>query len=254
MTYSKTEGEMKIIAICGSPRKGNTYSVHNVLKDNFPDIDYKILMLKDMNFEICKGCYRCVLQGENNCPLKDDRDIIIKELTEADGLIFSSPVHSHMVSALMKNFFDRLGFLAHRPRFFDKFAMSLTTGSGYGAEFAIQYMDKMAAIYGFNMVPPLDLNVRPGKVKEEDKQFNKKKAIEAFRVFISRIEKGARAKPTLKFLVPFQIFKLVSEIDPKLFSADYEYYKDKKDFFYDTRINPLKTRIAKKVARKTILR
>lgn len=34
---------MKIIAICGSPRKGNTYSVLNVIKESFPDIDYKLL-------------------------------------------------------------------------------------------------------------------------------------------------------------------------------------------------------------------
>lgn len=245
---------MKIIAICGSPRKGNTYSVLNTIKDYFPDIDYKILMLKDLHFEMCKGCYSCVLRGEDKCPLKDDRDMLIREMTEADGVIFASPVHSHMVSGLMKNFFDRFGFLAHRPRFFSKFAISLTTGSGYGAEFAIQYMDKMASVYGFNMAPGLDLNVRPGKVKEEDKQNNEKKTIDAFRVLLSRIEEGKWTKPTMNFLVPFQIFKLVSELDPKLFSADYEYYKNKKDFFYDTRINPLKTMIAKKVARKTILR
>lgn len=100
---------MKIIAICGSPRKGNTYSVLNAIKENFPDIDVKILMLKDLNFKMCKGCYSCVLRGEEKCPLKDDRDMLIKEFTEADGIIFSSPVYSHMVSALMKNFFDRFG-------------------------------------------------------------------------------------------------------------------------------------------------
>ena len=57
----------------------------------------------------------------------------------------------------------------------------------------------------------------------------------------------------MNWLVPFHIFKIVSELDPKLFSADYEYYKDKKDYYYDIKINPLKTKIAKKVARKEIL-
>ena len=77
----------------------------------------------------------------------------------------------------MKNFFDRFGYLAHRPQFFGKYAMSMTTGSGYGAEFAIQYMNKMAAIFGFNVAPSLNLDVRPGKVSEEDKQFNKEKSV-----------------------------------------------------------------------------
>lgn len=209
-------------------------------------------MLKDLNFELCKGCYSCVLRGEDKCPIKDDRDMILKEMTEADGVIFSSPTYSHMVSALMKNFFDRFGYLAHRPQFFDSYSMSLTTGSGYGAEFAIQYMDKMAKVFGFEAVPPINLNVRPGKQSEEAIQNNYNKAIEAFKIFISRIEKGVRTKPSLNFLVPFHIFKLVSELDSKTLSADYEYYKDKKEYYYDTKISPLKTFIAKRVARKKI--
>jgi multimeric flavodoxin WrbA len=244
---------MKIITICGSPRKGNTYSVLNEIKENFPEIDFKILILKDLHFEMCKGCYSCVLRGEDKCPLKDDRDMLIKEMTEADGVIFSSPVYSHMVSAHMKNFFDRFGFLAHRPQFFDKFAMSFTTGAGYGAEYAMQYMDKMAAVFGFNVVPSLNLTIRPGKVKEKDKQFNEKKAVEAFRVLLSRIEKGTRTKPSLNFMVPFHIFKLISELDSKTFSADYEYYKDKQVYYYDTKLNLFRTFIAKRVARKKIL-
>ena len=244
---------MKIISICGSPRKGNTYSVLYDIKESFPYMDFKILMLKDLNFEMCKGCYCYVMRGEEKCPLKDDRDMLIKEMTEVDGVIFSSPAYSHMVSALMRNFFDRFGFLAHRPQFDEKFAMSVTTGSGYGAEYTIQYMDKMVAVFGFNVVPSLNLYVRPGKVKEEDKQFNEKKAFEAFRVLLSRIEKGTRTKPSLNFMVPFHIFKLVSELDPKTFNADYEYYKDKKEYYYDTKINPLKTFTAKRVSREKIL-
>ena len=54
-------------------------------------------------------------------------------------------------------------------------------------------------------------------------------------------------------LVPFHIFKLVSELDSKRFHADYEYYKDKKEYYYDTQISPVKTFIAKRVARKKIL-
>ena len=40
---------MKILAICGSPKKGNTYSALNFIKEKYPDIDFKIMMLKDVN-------------------------------------------------------------------------------------------------------------------------------------------------------------------------------------------------------------
>ena len=48
---------MKILAICGSPKKGNTYSALNDIKENYPDVDFKILLLKDVNLGWCKGCY-----------------------------------------------------------------------------------------------------------------------------------------------------------------------------------------------------
>jgi len=88
---------MKILAICGSPRKRHTYSILKSIKENYSDIDYKILKLSEMNFELCRGCYTCVLRGEDKCPIKDDRDMIIQEMSDADGTIFASPVYSHMV-------------------------------------------------------------------------------------------------------------------------------------------------------------
>lgn len=42
---------MKILAICGSPRTGNTYSVLKSIQDNYPDIDFKLLELSKMNLE-----------------------------------------------------------------------------------------------------------------------------------------------------------------------------------------------------------
>ena len=243
---------MKILAICGSPRRGNTYSALNSIRENFPHIDYKVLMLNELNFDVCRGCYTCVLHGEDKCPIKDDRDMVIKEMFDADGTVFASPVYSHMISATMKNFFDRLGFYAHRPRFFDKYAMTIVTCSGYGAEEAIKYMDKMLGVFGFNLVPPLELQFQPGKIPEKNKIENHSKTIDAFNTLIARIEKGERDKPSLGMLIPFKVFKYVSEIGKDVMTADYEYYKDKTDFYYDVKIPFYKKMIAQKVVKKII--
>jgi len=53
-------------------------------------------------------------------------------------------------------------------------------------------------------------------------------------------------------LVPFNIFKYVSEIDKENMPADYEYYKDKTDYCYDTRIPFYKKFIARKVVKKIV--
>ena len=243
---------MKITAICGSPRKGNSYKALTAIRDAFPLIDFEILHLNDMDFNLCKGCYGCVLKGESKCPIKDDKELILKKISEADGLILASPVYSLMVSALMKNFFDRFGYLAHRPQFFDKYAMSMVTCSGYGAEYALEYMDKMLSIYGFNLAPNLELQVHPGKVKESTLAMNREKSIKAVETLIEKIKTGKRDKPSIGLMVPFRIFKYVASLDKDLMPADYEYYKDKKDYFYDAKIPFYKKFIGKKVSDKII--
>jgi len=243
---------MKILAICGSPRKGNSYKALEVIRDSFPRIDFDILHLKDLEFNFCKGCYGCVLRGEATCPIKDDRDMILGKISEADGLVLASPVYALMVSALMKNFFDRFAYLAHRPQFFDKFAMSMVTCSGYGAEEALKYMDKMLSIFGFNLAPSLELQIHPGKVAEKTIAMNRAKSIAAMEALVNKIEKGERDDPSIGLMVPFLLFKYVSKLDKNLMPADYNYYKDKGDYYYDARIPFYKKFIAKRVSDKII--
>ena len=79
---------MKIVAICGSPKRGNTYNILRMLKQSNPEIDFKILMLSELDLKDCFGCYSCINTGEENCPLKDDRDLII----DGERLVVHAPV------------------------------------------------------------------------------------------------------------------------------------------------------------------
>jgi len=243
---------MKILAICGSPRKGNSYSALKSIQDNFPDVDFEIFMLKDSHFELCKGCYTCVLRGEEKCPIKDDRDLIIDKMKAADGMILASPVYSHMVSALTKNLFDRFGYYAHRPEFFDKYSMSLVTCSGYGGDHATQYMDKMLSVFGFNLAPSLELNYKPGRDPESQKMENEQKIQDGFNALIEKIRKGDKDKPGLEKLIPFGIFKAISEAAKDSMPADYRYYMNKNEYYYDIRLPLFKKWIAKKVVKKEV--
>jgi len=243
---------MRIIAICGSPRKGNSFKALENIRESFPETDIEILHLNDMNFNLCKGCYGCVLRGEEKCPIKDDKELILKKMIEADGIIFASPVYCHMVSALTKNFFDRFGYLAHRPQFFDKYALSMVSYSGYGAEHALSYMDKMLTVFGFNLAPSLEIQVLPGKIPESTKTKNREKSIQAVNILINKIKKGEKDKPSLGMLIPFNIFKAVSKLDKEHMPADYNYYKDKGDYYYDTKIPFFKKFIAGRVTSKIL--
>jgi len=241
---------MKILAICGSPHRGNCYSVLNSIKENYPDIDYKLLMLSEVNLEPCRGCYVCFLKGEENCPLKDDRDMIIKEMLEADGIVFASPVYVNHITALMKHFIDRLGFMPHRPRLFDKYAMVMAICGGFGADKANEYMHGIFSTFGINVVSSLELRI--ATKSEEEKIYTHEQTMKAFDTFIARIKKGQRNAPTMTQLVMFNIFKAISEWNKEAGKADYEFYKDKTEFFYDAKINPFKKMLAKRIAGKEI--
>lgn len=243
---------MKILQICGSPKKGNCYYMLNWIQDKYPDIDFKLLMLNELNLGNCLGCYACIAQGEELCPLKDDRDMIIEEMSAADGIILASPVHVDHISALMKHFMGRLGFLAHRPRFFDKYVMVMAIGAGFGADNANEYMSGKFSVFGLNVVSSLELYI--ATEAERNNPYYHEKTVKAVNTLIDSIKKGQGKlpEPTMLKLIYFNIFQAISELEKEYMKADYEFYKDKTDYIYDTKINPLRKWMAKRIAGRQI--
>jgi SAM-dependent methyltransferase len=97
------------------------------------------------------------------------------------------------------------------------------------------------------LVPPVKVQLRPGKTLEKMKVQNQEKVFTAFDKFIAGIEKGSRDKPPLDMLIPFRIFKYISEIDRDNMPSDYGYYKDKTEYYYDIKIPFYKKFISGKV-------
>jgi multimeric flavodoxin WrbA len=235
---------MKILAICGSPKKGNTYSALNDIKDNFPDIDFKILMLKDINLKPCVGCYICVKLGEDKCPIKDDREKIVKEMLKADGVLFASPVYTMQITALMKNFFERVGYIDHRPRFYGKYAMLMAVCAGFGADNANEYMDGMCSIFGFNIASSVELKV--ASKSENEKAYNYKQTMDAFNRFIQTIKENDGRPPsiTMTQLIYYNVFRTLSQLQKDMYKADYNFYKDKSDVPDNVQVNAFKKMLA----------
>jgi multimeric flavodoxin WrbA len=235
---------MKILAICGSPKIGNTYSALNDIKENYPDIDFKILMLKDVNLKPCLGCYVCVKLGEDKCPLKDDRENIVKEMFDADGVLFASPVYTMQITALMKNFFERVGYIDHRPRFYGKYAMLMAVCAGFGADNANEYMDGMCSIFGFSIASTVELKI--ASKSENEKAFAHKQTVEAFDRFIQTIKesKGHQPSITLTQLIYYNVFRTLSKLQKDMYKADYKYYKNKSDVPDNVKVNAIKKMFA----------
>ena len=142
----------KIIALVGSQRKKGTYDA--VLKfgeylKSYGGIEFETIFLHDYNLEFCTGCKLCFDKGEEYCPLKDDRDILIEKISRSDGVVFASPNYAFHVSARMKNLFDRLAFIFHRPRFWGKACTAIVTQGVFGGNKIVKYLSSMSENLGF---------------------------------------------------------------------------------------------------------
>ncbi len=109
-----------IIAICGSPRRANTYAaLQEAIKgaEEVPGTKVEMIELGRLRIEPCIGCRRhtTVEAGpENPCPArKDDFDgKLAAKLAAADGFIVATPVYCGTVSTQLKCFMDRTAALA----------------------------------------------------------------------------------------------------------------------------------------------
>lgn len=107
---------MKVYAINGSPRKNNNTAtllkkaIEGVKSSN-KEVETEIINLYDYKFTGCKSCFACKLIGGNaKCSLKDDMTEILEKLSQADGIIFGSPIYLHSITSQLKALLERLIF------------------------------------------------------------------------------------------------------------------------------------------------
>jgi len=103
---------MKVIGVCGSPRKGNTEWMLRKLLEGVAKarIDTELILLREKDIKGCDGCLTCETGGKGRkgiCTIQDDMQRIYPKLVEADGLAFGTPAYFEMLSGLLKNFMDR---------------------------------------------------------------------------------------------------------------------------------------------------
>ncbi|KAF5089166.1 Iron-sulfur flavoprotein [anaerobic digester metagenome] len=233
---------MKILAIIGSPKgKGNSYKVTKEVEEKMrgmEDVTFEYLFLKDVDLQMCRGCFSCVIKGENFCPINDDRAKIEDKMLKSDGVIFVTPCYCQNVSALLKNFIDRFSYVFHRPRFFNQKAMVLATTGGAGLKETLDYLSKLE-VWGFGPVVKLGALYPPWPTSERLKIKNKKKIVGSTEEFYKKLKGKKHPSPGFNQYMHFRFMKTTSDMKEYL-PADNEFYKDKKEFFYPVKINPFK--------------
>lgn len=103
---------MKVLAINGSPKGqlGNT----EVLLSPFlkgcieAGAEVETVYIKDMEIKHCIGCFTCWTKTPGKCVHKDDMGQMLNKISEADIMVYATPLYYYTVTGLMKDFMDRM--------------------------------------------------------------------------------------------------------------------------------------------------
>ena len=114
------ENPMKIYAINGGPRKKhNTVKLLQAALDGAAAapcgeaVETEMIHLYDLAYNGCVSCFACKKIGGKSyghCAVKDDLTPVLEKLSQADGLIFGSPIYFGNVTGMLRSFLERLLF------------------------------------------------------------------------------------------------------------------------------------------------
>lgn len=103
---------MKLLSICGSPRRGNTEWMLAELNRlcSLDGIETELILLRKLEIKPCTGCLACEEGGKERkglCKIRDDMMLILPRMAGADLVVFGTPVYFEMLSGQLKTFMDR---------------------------------------------------------------------------------------------------------------------------------------------------
>lgn len=236
----------KVTVFIGSPRKHATYQAVQELEKNlksYGSIDFEYVMLKDYNLEHCSGCCLCFNKGEEYCPLKDDRDVLLEKLYNSDGVIFATPTYSFQVTAIMKNFLDRISFVYHRPRFFDKAFTAIVVQGIYGGASTLKYLETMGENFGFHMAKGCCLWTLEPMTELQQKKISQQIKKASAR-FYKELMRQKLPTPSFFRLMLFRVTRTSYKLIQNEGFRDYRHFKEKgwfeSDYYYDVPLGFIK--------------
>lgn len=236
----------RVTAFVGTARKKHTYeAVREFLGglEAFGDVETEIVALSDYRIETCRGCKLCFEKGEEFCPLKDDRNVLVEKMMASDGVVFASPNYSFQVSGMMKVFLDRLGYLFHRPRFHGKTFTSIVVQGVYGGSKIVKYLDFVGSGLGFYVAKGSCATAFEPMTEKEQRKRDRALSKQSKR-FYEQLSKPADRVPGLFGLLIFRYARTSMRIELDDSNRDYQYFQEKgwfeSDYYYPTHLGVLK--------------
>jgi len=103
---------MKVVAINSSPNmdKGNTALILGPFLEGMREVgaDVELFYTRKMKISPCQGEFNCWLKTPGKCFQKDDMQMLLPKMAEADVLVLATPLYVDGVTGPMKNLLDRI--------------------------------------------------------------------------------------------------------------------------------------------------
>jgi multimeric flavodoxin WrbA len=217
---------MKITAIVSSPRQGKSstkqlvdLALETAKKSG---AETEVIDVTRLNIKYCTGCGVCWKTGK--CGLKDDLQVVLDKIRDANGLIFSTPVYVNNMTAQLKTVLDRMTSPLHCQFLDGKYVSSIvTTGSGDDdtvismiEEFAIQCGAKILNGVGAAFIKPGSFD--EAKIQSATLGKEMVEAITECKVFPEQEEVREKSRQRFARTVSFQ---------KDFWQHDYQFWVDK---------------------------
>jgi multimeric flavodoxin WrbA len=102
---------MKVLALNGSPHmdEGNTAMILNPFLEGMKEAgaDAEVFYTRKMKIGPCNGDMSCWYVNPGTCGQKDDMQMLLPKLKDADVIVWASPVYYAGVTGPLKNLMDR---------------------------------------------------------------------------------------------------------------------------------------------------
>lgn len=165
---------MKIIGLNGSPRGKMSQTLRLVTKvlegakESGADIEYIDLCRLEINF--CNGCGTCYAKGE--CIHADDYPELLEKILSADGIVIGSPNYINNVTAQTKVVLDRMADVIHCQMLSGRYACSVSTAGGSGAEEIAACLNRSLQQMGATTVGLVGVNIlgNPDAITNREKE------------------------------------------------------------------------------------
>ena len=220
-------GSSKILVIHGTMRRINTFRVTEVVRQRLQgqgDVTFEEIWLQDLGLEYCQSCYRCFMRGEEYCPHADKVQPLAEKLADADGFVLTSPCFSLQVPGHVKAWLDHMSYCFHRPCFFTKKALVISTTAGQGADAITKYLQDVLMHWGVNRVHRLGVACRSLNFEPDAKAVARIERVAD--AFLADVQGNVLRAPTLKRVAYFNVWRAMALAGRADGSRDYTYWQE----------------------------